>query len=81
MRQPAAAGIPSSSRNASLLKLCPLSSKNATKDSVKTSRICLIGAGSGGGNPNEILEMIQDELDTIDFDGEVVIVRYRKKSR
>ena len=41
----------------------------------------LIGAGSGGGNPDKILEMIQDELDTIDFDGEVVIVRYRKGVR
>jgi O-acetyl-ADP-ribose deacetylase (regulator of RNase III) len=36
----------------------------------------LIGAGSGGGNPNRILSMIQDELTKCQFDGEVRIVRY-----
>ena len=40
----------------------------------------LIGAGSGGGNPDKILSMIQNELDTIEFDGNVVIVRYRKNA-
>lgn len=39
--------------------------------------IPLIGAGSGGGKPDKILEMIQNELDTVDFDGDVVIVLYR----
>lgn len=41
----------------------------------------LIGAGSGGGKPAKILEMIQDELGKIDFDGDVVIVRYLKKAQ
>ena len=40
----------------------------------------LIGAGAGGGKSDKILELIKDELDTIDFDGEVVLVRYRKNS-
>ena len=40
----------------------------------------LIGAGSGGGKPDSILSMIQNELDTIEFDGDVVIVRYRKNA-
>ncbi|TWU15711.1 macro domain-containing protein [Allorhodopirellula heiligendammensis] len=38
----------------------------------------LIGAGSGGGKPGNVLEIIQDELGIIEFNGEVVIVRYRK---
>ncbi|MCP4195393.1 MAG: Appr-1-p processing protein [Planctomycetaceae bacterium] len=37
----------------------------------------LIGAGSGGGKPDKILDMIQDELGTIEYNGDVVIVRYR----
>ena len=40
----------------------------------------LIGAGSGGGKPDKILDMIQDELATIRFDGDVMIVRYRKNA-
>ncbi len=40
----------------------------------------LIGAGSGGGKADKILTMIQDELRTIHFEGEVVIVRYRKNA-
>ncbi len=40
----------------------------------------LIGAGSGGGKPDKILAMIQDELGDIRFDGEVVIVRYRRNA-
>ena len=40
----------------------------------------LIGAGSGGGKPEKILGMIQDELDTITYDGDVVVVRYAKTS-
>jgi O-acetyl-ADP-ribose deacetylase (regulator of RNase III) len=38
----------------------------------------LIGAGSGGGKPENVLSIIQDELDKIEFDGDVVIVWYRK---
>lgn len=37
----------------------------------------LIGAGSGGGNPAKILELMRDELRSIEYDGEVRIVRYR----
>lgn len=36
----------------------------------------LIGAGTGGGRPQEVLEMIRRELETIDFDGDVRIVCY-----
>ncbi|HCS55645.1 macro domain-containing protein [Rubinisphaera sp.] len=41
----------------------------------------LIGAGSGGGKADKVLELIQDELTKLTYDGEVVIVRYRKKNR
>ena len=40
--------------------------------------IPLIGAGSGGGKPDTILTMIQDELSQLDYNGDVRIVRYRK---
>jgi O-acetyl-ADP-ribose deacetylase (regulator of RNase III) len=40
----------------------------------------LIGAGSGGGSPERIQEMMTDELAAIPFDGEVRLVRFRKKS-
>jgi O-acetyl-ADP-ribose deacetylase (regulator of RNase III) len=38
----------------------------------------LIGSGSGGGKPDRVLEIMQDELEKIDFPGEVRIVRFRK---
>jgi len=40
--------------------------------------IPLIGAGSGGGKPDTIQTMIQNELLQLDYDGDVRIVRYRK---
>lgn len=36
----------------------------------------LIGAGSGGWKPEEVLRIMQDELGRIEFCGEVRIVRY-----
>ena len=38
----------------------------------------LIGAGSGGGAPDKVLATIRHELNSIEYDGEVVIVRYLK---
>jgi O-acetyl-ADP-ribose deacetylase (regulator of RNase III) len=38
----------------------------------------LIGAGSGGGDPEAVLEIIRDQLESIEYDGEVRIVRYRE---
>jgi O-acetyl-ADP-ribose deacetylase len=37
----------------------------------------LIGAGSGGGTPEQIQMWIEDELSKVECDGEVVIIRYR----
>ncbi len=36
----------------------------------------LIGAGSGGGDPAKVLELMHDELSAVEFDGEVRIVCY-----
>ena len=36
----------------------------------------LIGAGTGGGNTNQVIDYIIDELGGIDFYGDVTIVRY-----
>ena len=41
----------------------------------------LIGAGSGGGKPARVMEIIRDELANIRFDGEVRIVKYGKPGR
>lgn len=37
----------------------------------------LIGAGTGGGNDNEVEAIMRTELEGIDFDGEVRLVKYR----
>ena len=56
--------------------------KNAMKIAVEQNynsiALPLIGAGTGGGKSDKILEIIQSELDTIQFNGEVVLVRYQK---
>jgi len=38
----------------------------------------LIGAGTGGGSPDAVLSMMEDELGKCDFDGLVRIVRLRR---
>ena len=40
--------------------------------------IPLIGAGSGGGRPEEVHTLIQNALAEIEYDGCVTIVRYKK---
>jgi O-acetyl-ADP-ribose deacetylase (regulator of RNase III) len=37
----------------------------------------LIGAGSGGGMADRVQEWMRDELQSIEFDGVVVVVRYK----
>lgn len=39
----------------------------------------LIGAGSGGGHPADVLKIIRDELRTVSYDGDVIITVYRNK--
>ena len=41
----------------------------------------LIGAGSGGGNENEIEAIMLDELGRCEFEGEVRLVRFEKSPR
>jgi len=36
----------------------------------------LIGAGTGGGDPDTVLGLMKDELASLEFDGEVRLVRY-----
>ncbi|QDT05112.1 O-acetyl-ADP-ribose deacetylase [Rubripirellula lacrimiformis] len=38
----------------------------------------LIGAGTGGGSPEAVLDMMRDELANISFGGRVVIVQFQK---
>jgi len=39
----------------------------------------LIGAGSGGGSPEEIQGFMLDELSSIAYEGSVHIVRFRRR--
>ena len=67
-----------------------VSSKRSIQESVKNAMAVataagyrsiafpLIGAGSGGGNARQVLELMQDELQRIEFDGEVRIVTYQR---
>lgn len=41
----------------------------------------IIGAGSGGGNPERAEAILRDELSHCEFDGDVVVVRYRPRPR
>ena len=50
----------------------------AAKRGYRSIAIPLIGAGSGGGKPDRIQSMIEDELAKCHFDGDVRVVRYRK---
>jgi O-acetyl-ADP-ribose deacetylase (regulator of RNase III) len=50
----------------------------ASKGGYGSIAIPLIGAGSGGGKPDRIQSLIEDELTKCDFDGDIRIVRYRK---
>ena len=48
----------------------------ATEGGYQSIAIPLIGAGTGGGRPEEVLALIREELDGLEFAGEVRIVRY-----
>lgn len=50
----------------------------AIKQGYRSIAFPLIGAGSGGGNADQSLAWMKDELEKIMFDGEVVIVRYKR---
>ena len=54
--------------------------KIANEKGYQSIALPLIGAGSGGGKPEKILSIIQDELGRIEFDGQIRIVRYRKNA-
>lgn len=51
----------------------------AKKHGFRSIAIPLIGAGSGGGNRETISTIIEDELKSLDFDGEVRIVHYNNQ--
>jgi O-acetyl-ADP-ribose deacetylase (regulator of RNase III) len=69
------------------------SSERSVRDSVKNAialakqngytsiAFPLIGAGSGGGKGAQVLEWMRSELAAIDFDGEVRIVRFQRRSQ
>ncbi|MFO0924336.1 MAG: macro domain-containing protein [Pirellulales bacterium] len=52
----------------------------AYKQGYQSVALPLIGAGSGGGNPQKVQSIIEDELSNCQFDGEIRIVRYTRSS-
>ena len=50
----------------------------ATERSFQSIAFPLIGAGTGGGSPDDVLAIMQDELTKCDYDGLVRIVRFRR---
>lgn len=52
----------------------------AHKQGYQSVALPLIGAGSGGGNPQKVQSIIEDELSNCQFDGEIRIVRYTRSS-
>jgi O-acetyl-ADP-ribose deacetylase (regulator of RNase III) len=51
----------------------------AKKHGFRSLAFPLIGAGTGGGQPEQVLAMMQDELAKLEFDGEVRIVLLEKR--
>jgi O-acetyl-ADP-ribose deacetylase (regulator of RNase III) len=51
----------------------------ATEHGFRSLAFPLIGAGTGGGKPEQVLAMMQDELAELEFDGEVRIVLFEKR--
>ena len=49
----------------------------ATQHGFRSIAFPLIGAGTGGGSADNVLAMMQDELASCEFDGNVIIVRFR----
>lgn len=50
----------------------------ATAEGYRSIAFPLIGAGTGGGKARQVLALMQDELERIEFDGEVRIVKYQR---
>lgn len=52
--------------------------KLARQHNVQSLALPLIGAGSGGGNSQRVENWIKDELGKADFEGLVILVRYKR---
>lgn len=50
----------------------------ATEQAFASIAFPLIGAGSGGGAPDRVLQIMQDALTQIEFSGEIRVVLFRK---
>lgn len=51
----------------------------ATRHNFKSIAFPLIGAGSGGGRAERVLSWMLDEFAKIEFDGQVQVIRYRRR--
>jgi O-acetyl-ADP-ribose deacetylase (regulator of RNase III) len=52
----------------------------AASQGFRSMALPLIGAGTGGGSPEKVIALIEDELGKCEFDGVVRIVRFRPRS-
>jgi O-acetyl-ADP-ribose deacetylase (regulator of RNase III) len=66
------------SSESSIRQSCSNAIRIAKEQSFSSIAFPLIGAGSGGGSPDKVLEWTKDELLRSDYDGEIRIVRFKK---
>lgn len=64
------------SSEASIRASCRSALRLATGHGFKSIAFPLIGAGTGGGSPDEVQEMMLEQLRHETFDGRVLLVRY-----
>ena len=62
----------------SILASCCSAMRIASENSFQSIAFPLIGAGTGGGTIAKVEELMIDELQKIEYDGKIVVVRFQK---
>ena len=62
----------------SIRESCRNAMQVASENSFRSIAFPLIGAGTGGGSIAKVEKLMIDELQTIEYEGRVVVVRFQK---